>query len=391
MNNIYKLPPILKERIAHSRSTIEQLGWGLQRHRLPECWELATGKNVNIYILDTGGDVNHPELKNNVKGTYNAVTGNLDVTDVYGHGTHVSGISGADDNKIGMIGVAPDANIYLVNIFAGEGANLFDYLAGLDWVKNHQVDGPKVVNLSIGSPDASYLEEEKLTELYDAGITVVAAAGNDGDFYADINFPGRYDTTIAAASSRGDDNISDFSSKGKGVDLAAPGDGIISAVPGGGYQQWSGTSMAAPFVTGIVGLMLEINPKLTPAEIKDRLTKTATDIYEAGKDINSGFGLINPLVVLQALVAEKGTEEPIVEVPEDDDELEDLLNEEIHIAAAKRRHSSLLSILRCYKCTIVELGKDIGVNTDIRKLSKLENARLVWHKIRINPVEGDCV
>lgn len=309
MNKVYTLPPITKNLIRHSRSAVQRMGWGWQDLRLPECWLMATGKGVNIYVLDTGGDILHVDLKTQVKGVFNAVDGSFDVSDEMGHGTHVSGISGAADNPIGMIGVAPDANIYIVKIFAGEGADLSDYLAGLDWVLQHEVEGPKVVNLSIGSPSSSSAEKWKLNQLYEAGITIVAAAGNSGDFYEDIDYPGRYATTIAVASSNSQSLISDFSSRGQGVDIAAPGEDIISATPNNEYQEWSGTSMASPFVAGVVALMLEFQPLLNPKTIKELLIQTATDVYAVGKDSASGYGIINPLKCLRKIIALELTEE----------------------------------------------------------------------------------
>jgi subtilisin family serine protease len=274
--------------------------------------------DADVAIVDTGISP-HPDL--NVAGGYNCSTADHSAWhDNNDHGTHVAGIVGALDNTIGVVGVAPGARVWGVKILNADGYGLISwYICGLDWIlaQRDPVDPTRplfeAVNMSVtkaGSDDhdCGFINNDPLHQaicrVVAGGITVVAAAANDSHNAAK-NIPASYDEVItvsALADTDGrpgglggnrcyswggydqDDTFADFSNYGADVDIMAPGKCIMSTVPGGGYRYMSGTSMAAPTVTGAVALYKSSRPDATPAEVKEALRylgnlnwKTSTD------------------------------------------------------------------------------------------------------------------
>jgi len=265
-----------------------------------------TGKGVNVYIVDTGGEF-HEDLQ--FSGGYNAVTGEeKDYSDEIGHGTHVACTAAGQHNDKGVFGVASDVKLWAVKVFDGQFADGDHYMNGLEWVLNHKVEGRKIVNLSLGSPSYWQREAEMIALLIRDGIVVTAAAGNNGHATGDVLYPARHTDVIASGSHDKFGNVSTFSNRGQGVTILAPGEDILSCVPWGGYESWNGTSMATPFVTGLVARMLERDPTLTPQDIKTILIQTATDAGQVGKDNAYGYGIINPKAALEFEVFEEEDE-----------------------------------------------------------------------------------
>jgi subtilisin family serine protease len=261
--------------------------------------------DADVAILDTG-IAKVPDL--NVVGGYDCSTSNhARWRDVYGHGTHVAGTVGAIDNGSGVVGVAPGVRLWAVKVIDDTGSGMLSwYACGIDWVfaQRDPLDPSKplieAVNMSItkwghddgacGTLNNDFLHAA-ICRLVKSGVTVVAAAANDSGNAA-LRVPGSYDEVItvsALADTDGkpgglggprcfswggydtDDTFADFSNYGPDVDLIAPGKCIYSTVPGGGYQYMSGTSMAAPHVTGAVALVKATRPYFTPAEVKEAL------------------------------------------------------------------------------------------------------------------------
>ena len=274
--------------------------------------------DADVAIVDTGISV-HPDL--NVVGGYNCSTSDRSAwRDQNNHGTHVAGIVGALDNDIGVVGVAPGARLYAVKILNAKAYGLLSwYICGLDWIaaQRDPIDPSRplfeAVNMSVtkyGSDDRNCgltntdPLHQAICRVVAAGITVVAAAGNDRHD-ASTNIPASYDevlTVSALADTDGqpgglgggrcsswggydkDDTFADFSNFGADVDIMAPGKCIYSTIPGPGYGYLSGTSMAAPTVTGAVALYKASRPNATPAEVRQALLylgnfdwNTATD------------------------------------------------------------------------------------------------------------------
>lgn len=253
-----------------------------------------TGKGVKIGILDTGINVNHPDL--NIAGGQSFVEGVTSFNDDQGHGTHVAGIIAAQDNDFGVVGIAPEAQIYAVKILDQEGqGNLSDVVAGINWAIEQQMD---IINLSITSSEGSFILQKALEDAYANGMLIVAASGNAlGELVQpdDVLYPARYSTVIAVGALNSQLIRSDFSYYGNDLEFAAPGEDILSTYIGtdtGQYESMSGTSMATAFVTGVAALFEQKYPTLSNTEIREMMQDYAMDLGEKGKDQEYGYGLI---------------------------------------------------------------------------------------------------
>ncbi|MCR4425490.1 MAG: S8 family peptidase [Firmicutes bacterium] len=266
----------------------ESVPWGVSRVR-PNSLEY-TGRGVKVAVLDTGIDTGHPDLGANVRGTYNAMGHAASARDDNGHGTHVAGTIGALRNGIGVQGVAPRASLYAVKVLDAQGSGkLSSLVGGLSWCVEK---GIRVLNMSLSSGRDNQTFREAIQNARRAGLTMVCAAGNSGPGADTVGYPAKYVETIAVAATAEDDNIADFSSRGREVDLCAPGVDILSAWPGRKYRKSSGTSMAAPHVTGAVALLLEADSSLSPSDIKSALQATA-DRLDGPSYEEQGSGIIN--------------------------------------------------------------------------------------------------
>jgi subtilisin family serine protease len=261
------------------------------------------GAGVKIAILDTGIDPDHEDLDANYAGGKNFVDPTSDPIDDHGHGTHVAGIIAAEDNEAGVVGVAPLASIYALKVLDAEGSGYFgDIIAALDWAV---AEGMQVANLSLGSAkDPGTAVETAFANAEAAGLLIVAAAGNSGNAGGGgnkVEYPARYASVIAVAATDASDLRASFSSTGETVELAAPGVGVNSTLPGGTYDTKSGTSMAAPHVAGTAALVIAVLPDgsdsngngRTNDEVRQILTGTADDLGAVGRDPWYGWGLVD--------------------------------------------------------------------------------------------------
>ena len=263
----------------------QALPWGVNRIDSELAWDSSTGAGVNVAILDTGIDLDHPDLQANIQGNVNLINPRKSGDDDNGHGTHVAGIVGAINNTIGVVGVAPGIYLYAVKVLDRTGSGwLSDLIEGLDWcVKN----GMEVVNMSLGSSGDNQSFHDAITAAYNAGTTQVAAAGNDG---GPILYPAAYSETIAVSATDSSDGIPSWSNSGPEIDLAAPGVSINSTYKGGTYTVLSGTSMAAPHVAGTAALVIAYGVT-GPDSVKGALTSTADNLgYLADQQ---GAGLVD--------------------------------------------------------------------------------------------------
>mgnify|MGYP000037495315 FL=1 len=266
---------------------------------------------VTVAVVDTGVDADHTDLGNQVGWEVNTVgTGYTDgaasADDGNGHGTHVAGVIAAQDNDRGTVGVAPQAQLYAMKALTDDGTGtLSDVIEAIDL----SVKGPDgtvgtdddadVVSLSLGTSTDSDALERAITGASDHA-TIVAAAGNagDGDTSTDtVQYPAQYDGVIGVAATDEGGDTPTWSSEGAAVDLAAPGVSVVSTYPGSEYRSMSGTSMAAPHVSGTVALYIAAETARTGTaptgrEVRAALTDAALDIESAGVDTRSGAGLV---------------------------------------------------------------------------------------------------
>lgn len=273
----------------------QEIPWGVKRIGAPEVWKEATGQGVKVAVIDTGVDINHPDLKANLAEA-GWVLECQNIIDDNGHGTHVAGTIAAADNDIGVVGVAPKATIYAVKAFDKSGrGNISNVIDALNWCIEREVN---VINMSFGFKNNSIALHRAIQEAYKRNIVLVAASGNSGGNNS-VLYPARYDEVIAVGASNSQDKAAWFSSGGAQVTIMAPGAGIKSTYKDGGYENMSGTSMASPHVAGAAALLLSVM-KLTPAQVKNILEENAVDL---GLPKNKqGAGLLN---VSRAITAVK--------------------------------------------------------------------------------------
>ncbi len=272
----------------------ESLPWGVDRVEADVAWATTTGDAIKVAVVDTGIDATHPDLLGNLKGGYNAINPTVSWTDDNGHGTHVAGTIAAIDNTIGVVGAAPEADLYAVKVLNRRGSGYTsDIIEGIDWAIANGMD---VINMSLGSSVYSSTFEAACTRAIDAGVVIVAAAGNSGPGDDTVGYPAKYPGVIGVSATDSSNVIAYFSSRGEGVDVAAPGVSIYSTYKGSAYATMSGTSMASPHVAGVVALILtqtEVTDGVwTPAEVEARLEATAQDLGDDGSDLLYGAGLV---------------------------------------------------------------------------------------------------
>jgi subtilisin len=261
--------------------------WGVARICAPDSWIRSTGEGVKVAVLDTGIDYNHPDLKNNVKGGVSFVIGARSYKDDNGHGTHCAGIIAAENNGIGVVGVAPGASLYAVKVLSKTGSGTTsNVIKGIDWAVNN---GMQVISMSLGGGDSQALHDA-CDYAYSKGIVLVAAAGND--YGGSIIYPAGYDSVIAVTATDSSDGIASFSNVGSAAELAAPGVSILSTYKDSGYATLSGTSMATPHVAGTAALLFAMGIS-DPAEVRAQLDNTVNDLGVEGRDYYYGYGLVN--------------------------------------------------------------------------------------------------
>ena len=264
----------------------EKLPWGIHRIYADLVWEVTTGSMIKVAILDTGIDLDHPDLWRNIKGGINTIKPRKRANDNNGHGTHLAGTVAAIDNKFGVIGVGPKIHLYAVKVLNKKGEGwLSDLIDALDWCIDNKI---QVINMSFGSLEGNQSFHDAIIRAYKAGITMVASAGNNGEDSGLIEYPAFYPETIAVSAIDEYDEFATFSSYGPQIDLTAPGVNIISTYKKGFYASMYGTSMSAAHVTGTVALILTTPPKWRydldndriwdPDEIRERLMDTAEDL-----------------------------------------------------------------------------------------------------------------
>jgi subtilisin family serine protease len=260
--------------------------------------------NVRVAIIDSGIDYNHPDLKNNYAGGFNFVGNNSNPMDDNGHGTHVAGTVAAIKNAVGVVGVAPEARLYGLKVLGANGSGSFsNVIKALQWAVDN---GIKITNNSYGSSgDPGTLVKAAFDNSYAAGVLHIAAAGNSGNCSGNTNsvgYPARYASVVAVAATNQSDVRPCFSSTGPAVELSAPGVTIRSTKMGGGYVDYSGTSMASPHVAGVAALVLGTGATLSNVQVRDILTSTAVDLGAAGKDTHYGYGLVNAVAAVGGVV-----------------------------------------------------------------------------------------
>ena len=251
------------------------------------------GAGIKVAVIDSGIDYEHSDLKDNYKGGYDFADKNDNPMDVHSHGTHVAGTVAAIRDGVGVVGVAPEAELYALKVFGDdESAYYDDIIAAINWAAENGIQVTNNSYGSIGYP-GTLVEEAFDNAYYNEGVLHVAAAGNSGNRGGggdNVIYPARFASVIAVAASDSNNRRASFSSTGPNVELIAPGVSIYSTILNGKYGNKSGTSMASPHVAGVAALVLAANPQLTNEEVRVILQDTAQNLGLSAN--HQGYGLV---------------------------------------------------------------------------------------------------
>jgi thermitase len=271
--------------------------WGMVKIQAPQAWDVTTGSpGISIAILDTGVDLDHPDLASKITSNINFGSSNT-TDDVYGHGTHVAGIAAAmTNNGIGVAGLGYSSTIMNVKVLDDNGSGTYSGVAsGIIWAVDN---GAEVINMSLGGSSPSSTLEDAVNYAWSKGVVVVASAGNSGSTAP--SYPAYYSNCIAVAAVDANDALASWSNYGNWVDVAAPGLGIYSTLKNNSYGYMSGTSMASPYVAGLAALVFTTvsdpngNHNLN-YEVRSRIEAACDDINVSG----IGSGRINAYRAVQ--------------------------------------------------------------------------------------------
>jgi subtilisin family serine protease len=287
--------------------------WGPQIIKAESAWDKvdpAKRARVTIAILDSGINSSHEDLKGSIIPGYDVVNNDNNTTDVVGHGTHVAGIAAALTNdSTGIAGIASGCKIMPVKVLddTGSGSDA-DIIKGIKYATDH---GAQVINMSLGGPGSSNALQEAINYATGHGVNIVVAAGNENDV---IDTPGNCQGVITVGAINRNGKRASYSNFGPKLDVVAPGTDILSTYIGGtgpsGYTYFSGTSMAAPFVSGVVALVIATNPNLSPAAVTNIIHQSATKLGDPGFNNYYGYGLVNADKAVDLTLAEAGTLNP---------------------------------------------------------------------------------
>jgi len=304
------------------------LQWALKKIRANQVWdEGATGEGVIVAVVDTGVDLDHPDLvdyakkMNNLVQGYNAITRSTlpdAPQDDHGHGTAVAGVIAALNNNKGIVGIAYNAKIMPIKAMDQTGEGEDSIIAdGIIWAADH---GARIINMSIGSSEQTKVLDDALHYAANKGCLLVAASGNNAkseepdlsirekSSNTGVAYPAAHPDVVAVSGVDINDRIASFALTGPEVALSAPGQRILTDYwsreeTGCGYT--SGTSIAAPFVSAAAALLWSRYPHLSSEEIKKALTSSALDLGSTGRDNEYGFGRIDAYRALKTLQEQK--------------------------------------------------------------------------------------
>ena len=287
--------------------------WNLPRIEAPAAWDITTGSDkVVIAFVDSGVDLDHPELTDKIWTNTGEIAGNDfdddgndfkddvhgwdfvnwhgEPQDDHGHGTFVASIAAAEtNNDLGMAGVSWGAEIMPIKVFDKDGQfYLWDLTGGITYAADN---GARIINLSFNWADWSQALQAAVNYAYSEGCLLVAAAGDSFD--STYQYPAALEHVVSVAATDRYDEHPEFSTYNDEVDVAAPGVDILGAWWGVGYGTLSSTHMAVPHVSGLAALVWSVNLQLTPDEVENIIESTAVDVGEPGRDDYFGHGRID--------------------------------------------------------------------------------------------------
>jgi major intracellular serine protease len=297
MSKTMKLLPYNREDVLSIQDVKQKLGWEITTFNLPKTWESTQGEGVTVAVLDTGVDLDHEDLVENLLPGKNFVNKKEPPIDTGGHGTHVTGIICAANNDLGVVGVAPKAKVIPVKVLDKSGSGKAkDVADGILWAVDQKVD---FITMSLGSPKSIPEVHKTIQYACSKGVVIWCAAGNAGRTH-NIFYPAAYPETIGIGAIDENFDRANFSCTGPDLDFLAPGVKILSTVPQNWYAVLSGTSMANPFAVGIGCLLLSykrkknLNILLNNAQDYINFLKNYTTSIKSKDKLLEGFGIIDP-------------------------------------------------------------------------------------------------
>jgi major intracellular serine protease len=241
MEKPIRTPLIIKHPRLPFEMFSQTVGYQISKHNIPDLWLETQGENITVAVLDTGVQANHIDLEGSISDTYNTTSGDLrNVSDSDGHGTHTTGIITANNNTLGIVGVAPKAKIISIKVLGDDGAGAYEWIsAGINYAVSRNVD---IISMSLGGPYDEPGLHAAVRHAYANNIPVICAAGNAGDTHS-LDYPGKYQETISIGALDRQNIRASFSQTGNNLDFMAPGVDILSTVPVNSYAVYSGTCL----------------------------------------------------------------------------------------------------------------------------------------------------
>lgn len=314
----------------------QQIPWGISRVRAPDVWSITDGSGgvIEVAVLDTGVDYDHPDLAGNIAWCVSTLRGRVTTNpaqckDQNGHGTHVIGTIAALNNDIGVVGVAPGVEIYSIRVLDASGSGSYSDIAigieqallGPDGVLDKDGDGiiagdpdddaAEVISMSLGGPSDDQYLHDMIIQAYNYGVVIVAASGNEGA--SSPSYPAAYPEVIAVGATDSNDQVASWSNRQP--EVSAPGVDILSTYPDDSYETLSGTSMATPHVSGVVALIqaayynkygrvLPVGTfdDMDTTTVRGILHSTADDLGDAGWDADYGYGIVRADLAVQEAI-----------------------------------------------------------------------------------------
>ncbi|SDI32117.1 S8 family peptidase [Natribacillus halophilus] len=298
-----RLIPFKREEVLTVSSEVPR---GIDIVQAPALWEAGhRGTGKVIAVIDTGCETTHPDLQPRITGGRNFTTDydgdENNFSDNNGHGTHVAGTIAAAETGDGVVGAAPEADLFILKALSGDGSGQMEWIIdairyAVDW-RGPNGERIRVITMSLGGPEDIPALHEAIAYAVQQDVSVVCAAGNEGDGEEHTDqfaYPAAYNEVIAVGAVNFEREITPFTNTNDEIDLVAPGVNILSTYLDGGYARLTGTSMSTPHVSGGLALLInvmedEFNRDLSEAEVYAQLLRRTVPIGYSTREEGNGL------------------------------------------------------------------------------------------------------